>query len=102
MAKSTNKSQTIRDHLEANPKTTVKEVIEALANKGMKVSYNLVYTIKSKGKAKKRKLKREAAVSASRAAGLSNPVAAVTKVKALAVELGGMKNLRQLVDLLSN
>jgi hypothetical protein len=102
MAKKINKAELIRETLSQNPEMTNKEVMEALAKKGTKVSYNQVYFIKMKGKAKNRKQKREMAVSASKAAGLSNPVHAVTKVKALAAELGGMKSLKQLVDLLSD
>jgi hypothetical protein len=96
MAKKTNKAKAIRDFLSEKPKATNREVMEALGQKGIKVSYNQVYFIKMKGK----KAKRRAAVKASRAAGMSNPVEAVIKVRALASEVGGMKSLKQLVDLL--
>lgn len=97
MAKKINKSQTIRDFLSQNPKSTNREVIDGLAQKGIKVSYNQVYFVKMKGK----KAKRKAAVKAYRAAGMSNPVEAVIKVRALAADVGGMKNLKQLVELLA-
>jgi hypothetical protein len=97
MAKKINKSQAIRDFLGQNPKATNREVMDALGAKGIKVSYNQVYFVKVKG----RKAKRRAAVKATRAAGLSNPVEAVMKVRALASEVGGMKSLKQLVDLLA-
>jgi hypothetical protein len=97
MAKKINKSQSIRDFLIQNPRATNREVIEALEQKGIKVSYNQVYFVKMKGK----KAKRKAAVKAYRAAGMSNPVEAVKKVRALAADLGGMKNLKELVVLLA-
>lgn len=97
MAKKLNKSQAIRDFLTEKPKATNREIIEALAQKGIKVSYNQVYFIKMKGK----KAKRKAAVKATRAAGMSNPVEAVRKVRVLAAEVGGMNNLKQLVELLA-
>jgi DNA-binding winged helix-turn-helix (wHTH) protein len=99
--KKVNKSAAIRDALQANPKAKAQEIVAALAGKGIKVTIPLVYYIRSHSRKKKRRQKREAAVSASRAAGLSNPVQAVIKVRALASEIGGMKNLKQLVELLS-
>jgi arginine repressor len=97
MAKKMNKSQAIRDYLSQNPQSTNKEVMEGLGQKGVKVSYNQVYFVKMKG----RKAKRKAAVKATRAAGMSNPVEAVMKVRVLASQVGGMKSLKQLVDLLA-
>lgn len=97
MARKFNKAQAIRDFLSTKPKATNREVMEALGEKGIKVSYNQVYFVKVKGK----KAKRRAAVKATRAAGMSNPVEAVMKVRALASEVGGMKSLKQLVDLLA-
>lgn len=96
MAKKINKSQSIREFLVQNPRATNREVMEALEQKGIQVSYNQVYFVKMKGK----KAKRKAAVKAYRAAGMSNPVEAVKKVRALAADLGGMKNLKELVVLL--
>jgi len=42
-----NKSQAIRDVFKANPKATTQEVIDALAEKGITVTANLVTTVKS-------------------------------------------------------
>ena len=97
MAKKLNKSAAIREFLTEMPKATNREVIEALTQKGIKVSYNQVYIVRMKGK----KAKRKAALRATRAAGMSNPVEAVRKVRALAAEVGGMNNLKQLVELLA-
>jgi hypothetical protein len=77
-----NKSQAIRDQLQSNPKASIKEVIEALATKGIKVNYNLVYTIRGKGQSKNRKQKRAAAVSAGLKSGMNDPASAVMRGKA--------------------
>jgi len=67
---------------------------------GIKVSYTYVYALKSKGKAKKRKEKREKAVAASNSMGVLDPVDLIRQVKELALRTGGLRNLRQLVDVL--
>jgi hypothetical protein len=99
--KGTSKSQAIRDMLAANPKAKTSDIISTLAGKGIKVSQNLVYLIKSKSKAKKRRVKRQKAVAASRSAGHSDPVGLIVDVRHLAVKAGGMKRLKELVDILS-
>ena len=43
-----NKSQAIRDFYKSNKKAKAKQVVEALAKKGITVSANLVTTVKSK------------------------------------------------------
>lgn len=43
-----NKSQAIRDYYKSNKKAKAKQVVEALAKKGITVSANLVTTVKSK------------------------------------------------------
>ena len=45
--------------------------------------------------------KRAAATTAAQQSGLTNPVEAVLKVKALARDLGGLKHLKRLVDALA-
>jgi hypothetical protein len=97
----TSKSQAIRDMLAAKPKATVREIVDEMAKKGQKVSPNLVYVLKAKGKAKRRKAKRQKAVAAGRAAGHSNPVGLIVDVRHLAVKAGGMKRLKELVDILA-
>lgn len=103
----TNKSQAIRDILASNPAVPVKEVVEQLATKGTKVTANLVYFIKGKMSQKKhtaaRKAKRVAKQKgrvAQASAMHANPVAVVLEVKALAKKLGGMANLKELVQVL--
>ena len=99
--KGTNKSQAIRDMLAANPKAKVKDIVDAMGKKGLKVSPNLVYFLKAKGKAKKRRIKRQKAVAAGSAAGHIDAVGLVMDVRHLAVKAGGMKRLKELVDILS-
>jgi hypothetical protein len=87
--------------LAANPKAKVKDIVDAMGKKGLKVSPNLVYLLKAKGKAKKRRMKRQKAVAASRNAGHSNPVGLIVDVRHLAVKAGGMRRLKELVDILA-
>jgi len=95
------KSQAIRDILEKNPRAKSKEIVTELAARGIKVSQNLVYLIKSKSKARKRKVKRQKAIAAGRAAGNGNPVELILDVRKLAKRAGGFSRLKELVDILS-
>jgi len=96
-----NKSQAIRDVLAGNPKADSKTVIAQLGEKGIKVSPAMVYYIKSKARHARRRAKRDR-VSAMSATSVSrNPVELVKRVKDLAREVGGYKQLKQLVDLLA-
>jgi hypothetical protein len=98
--KKTNKSQAIRDVLTAKPEMTAKEVVAALAAKGVNVADNLVYFIKGKMKAKTQRRKR--VVRAARAASTSgDPVALIREVKALAARSGGIGKLKELVEALA-
>jgi hypothetical protein len=95
------KSAAIRELLAQNPDRPVSEIVSTLAGRGLKVTPNLVYALKAKGKARRRKQKRQAAVQVGRNAGMVDPVALVLKVRQLAGEAGGMRHLKQLVDVLS-
>lgn len=90
-----NKSQAIREMFTQDPKMESKAVIDSLAGRGVKVSPTMVYYVRSKMKQAKRKEKRD------RVAATTNPVELVLRVKDLAREVGGIKNLKQLVDLLA-
>ena len=96
-----NKSQAVRDFLAANPAADTKAVVAGLAEKGIKVAPTLVYFIKSKAKQAKRRAKRERVAASSRQTSAANPVEVVIRVKDLAREVGGIKNLKMLVDLLA-
>jgi hypothetical protein len=57
----TSKSQSIRDHLKANPSDMPKQIIAALAKQGIKVSNGLVAKVKyTKTTGKKKGAKRTA------------------------------------------
>ena len=96
-----NKSQAIRDFLKGNPKAGTKEVVAGLAEKGVKVGPPLVYLIRSKANKVNRRAKRDRVAESSRQTGSRNPVEVVLRVKDLAREVGGIKNLKLLVDLLA-
>jgi len=53
-----NIAQAVREYLKTNPKAKNKEVTEALAKKGIKVSANYVYIIKGKTKRKRRAVRK--------------------------------------------
>jgi hypothetical protein len=101
MGKKVNKSQSIRDYFSKNPGAKTKAVIAGLAEQGVKVSAPMVYFIKSKSRHASRKAKRQRVAESSRKSGAANPVEIVLRVKDLAREVGGVKNLKQLVDLLA-
>jgi hypothetical protein len=96
-----NKADVVREILSRNPKATVKEVQTMMAERGLTVSENHVYFIRSKLRDQKNRRRRAAAAEATRSSGMPNPATAVSKVKALARELGGLRNLKQLVDVLA-
>ena len=96
-----NKSQAIRDFLAGNPQAGTKEVVAGLAEKGVKVAPTLVYFIRSKANQAKRRAKRARAVESSRQTATADPVALVRKVRDLGREVGGIQNLKRLVDLLA-
>jgi hypothetical protein len=92
-----NKSQVIRDIFAADPKADSKTVIARAAEQGARVSPTMVYYVRSKLGQAARKAKREQAAANPR-----SPVELVARVKKLATEVGGMKHLKQLVDLLAD
>lgn len=96
-----NKSDAIREALAQNPKAGPKDVVALLAGRGIKVAPSLVYFIKSKAKHARLKQKRARVAAASEGTGTGNPVEVVLRVKDLAREVGGIGNLKMLVDLLA-
>jgi hypothetical protein len=99
-----NKSEEIRQLLKSNPKISAKEAVAALNDKGIKISENLYYFIKGKVRGRRGRRRKAhkmvAAVSASTGSSRSGAVATILKVKALADELGGLKNLKAVVEAL--
>jgi hypothetical protein len=92
-----NKSEEIRQLLKTNPKMPAKEIVSTLAGRGIKVANTLVYFVKGHMKGKKGRRKARQMV----ATGTSDPVATISKVKNLASEVGGLRQLKALVDALS-
>ena len=99
--KPVNKSQAIRDLFADAPEADSKTVIARLAERGVKVTPTMVYYVRSKLRQAKRKAKRERVAASSRQTGAGNPVEVVLRVKDLAREVGGIRNLKLLVDLLA-
>jgi len=99
--KKTNKSQAIRAMIAAHPKAKSSEIVKLLAEKGIKVSSTLVYAVNAKGKATKRKQKREKVIAAGQGMTSGNPVELIRGVKELAARAGGITHLKELVDLLA-
>ena len=95
-----NKSEEIRAILSKNPKLTVKEIVALLAQRNIPVNPNLVYYIKGKTSKKAKRENRRLAVEASAKAGLANPVELIREVRRVAEKAGGMKHLKELVDML--
>src|SRR5262249_3832483 len=99
--KGVNKSAEVRAILAKEPKTPVKEIVATLAARGLKISPNLVYLIKSKSKSKARRARRQQAMAMSASAGIANPVQLILEVRQLAGKAGGIKHLKALVDVLA-
>jgi hypothetical protein len=100
-----NKSEEIRQLLRTNPKAGAKEIVSTLGQRGIKVSENLFYYIKGqlKGRKSRKKKAQKVVTKVAEATGAvrSDVVATIMKVKGLASEVGGMKKLKALVEVLS-
>lgn len=100
-----NKSEEIRQMLKANSKVSAREVRDTLAAKGIKISDKLYYLVKGKmlGRQahKKNARKMVAKVAATTGAGSADAVSTILKLKKWAGEVGGLRNLKALVDALS-
>jgi hypothetical protein len=97
-----NKSEEVRKMLRANPDMPVKEIVSSMASRGLKISSNQVYFVKGKmnGRRGRRKKARQFVAKVA-ATGNADPIATVKKVKALSDELGGIRKLKELVEVLS-
>jgi len=99
-----NKSEEIRQVLNANPKAKAKEVVATLDENGIKVNTAQVYFIMGTLKGRKNKAKKVAAEVATITATPSSngdALKTILKVKEWAAEVGGMKKLIALAQALS-
>lgn len=99
-----NKSQMVRDYLQANPEAKANDVVAALAEKGHKITANLVYYLKGKSAAKKERKKRvlrAAKATSSNGTGGTDAISMIRDVRALAERAGGYEKLKELVDALA-
>jgi hypothetical protein len=96
-----NKSAAVREILATNPNMPTSDVLAALKQRGIKAHPNLVYLIKSKTRAKRRKQKREKALANGQQLGIANPVDLILEVRRLSEKAGGLKHLKELVDVLA-
>jgi hypothetical protein len=96
-----NKSEAVRGFMAAHPQASTREVVAALAGKGVKVTPALVYMIKSKARHAKKRARRDRAVASSRGMAAADPVALIRSVRELGERVGGIQNLKRLVDLLA-
>jgi hypothetical protein len=96
-----NRSAAIRDELAKNPKATSTEIVASLAKNGIKVTPKLIYIVKSRQHKAKKKVKRTQVAEMSQKTASHNPVELVLRVKDMAREVGGIANLKKLVDLLA-
>ncbi len=78
-----NKSAAIREQLTQNPQMKAKEIVAALAEKGIEVKPGIVYFIKGRMKKGRRKARAKAEASTGNAKAVkSDPVSIIRKVKA--------------------
>jgi hypothetical protein len=94
----------IRDLFAKNPSIKAKEIVDTLATQGVKVTSGLVYLVKGKlagGKKKAAKPTTATPSKATPAASHGDALATIMKVKKVAEEIGGLKTLRALVEVLS-
>ena len=107
-----NKSAAIRELLKGNPDIKAGDAVAALGAKGIEIKPGLFYIVKGKiagRKTRRRRVMRKAVDVAAASGGdaavgstkKSGALATIRKVKAVAAEVGGMRNLKELIDALS-
>jgi hypothetical protein len=104
-----NKSAEIRKLLQDNPTAKASEVIAALKGKGITVATSQFYFVKGKvlGRRGRRRKARQMVANVQATMGSNGSVkhtdvvATIQKVKSLALSVGGMKKLRELVEALA-
>jgi hypothetical protein len=101
-----NKSEKIRQLLAANPQIGAKEAVAALGAKGVEVSEALFYFVKGhlKGRKGRKKKAKQVVAKVAKATNVQKTYALSTilKIKTLATEVGSLKELKMLVEALSD
>ena len=87
--------------MKTNPDTPLKEITSTLAKQGVKVSDNLIYSLKSQMKNKKQKAKKATVLTNGKTTGITNPVEMIREIKTLAGRAGGFRTLKEIVDVLA-
>lgn len=100
MPKEVNKSAAIREYLKVHRRAKAKTVVAALAEKGIDVTETLVYAAKRKIKGKRKLRLAAAAVAKSNPNSTIDAITLVKKARELAVQAGGMKKLKELLEML--
>jgi hypothetical protein len=100
-----NKSEAIRAYLSEHPEATPSVVVPALAGQGVKVTAQLVSSVKSTMKARGKKRGRRGKVATQRAAARNTRASSLTaadlvEAKNFADRLGGVDQMRKAIDLL--
>lgn len=105
--KAPSKSAAVRAILKGNGKMTAKDVVSAMAEKGVTVTEGLVYFVKGKLKGNRSQKKDQNIAAQVETATASTPAPAngdalktILKVKAFAAEVGGMEKLKALAEAL--
>lgn len=106
-----NKSEEIRKLFRETPKMKVSEVVKALAARNIAVKAGMVYVVKSAMKRKGRKARAQAGATPGGATSMNgrrpgrpagnDAVATIVKVRGWADEVGGLRQLKELVGALS-
>ena len=106
-----NRSEKIREIVEEYPHLKPSEIVDALADRGIEVKLHLVYAVLSKMKDKGAPTRRRravasappatAAVAAAPKTSENEVVTTIKKVRSLAAEVGGLDELKALVEALS-
>lgn len=96
-----NKSAAIREYFKQHRRASAQQVVEALAGQGIQVTTGLVYAAKRKIRGRRRRRLAAVAVATKNVRnGAVDPVKLVQETKALAQKAGGIKKLKELLDVL--
>jgi transcription initiation factor TFIIIB Brf1 subunit/transcription initiation factor TFIIB len=110
-SKDINKSEEVRKVLQEQPDLKARQIVDLLAEQGVTVQRSQVYAVmrslgKSprKGRPGRRRGRPAGSTSAAASASVAsvNPVTIITRIKDLASQVGGMKHLRELMEVLAS